>query len=103
MSKNFRAGSTGATNRKQAMVREVLRLVGDGLTVSEIGKALGCSRQLALYHVKKMAAAGLVVMMLVPCAANSGVQFKVWDEMALAAHFARKLAQTPAFELLRAA
>lgn len=85
------------------MVREVLRLVGDGLTVSEIGKALGCSRQLALYHVKKMTAAGQVVMVLGPCEANNGVQFKVWDEMSLAAHFARKLAQTPVLELLHAA
>lgn len=78
-------------------------LAGEGFTVSEIGRALGMSRQLVLYHVKKMAATAQLVMVLEPCIGNGGVQFRVWDEMALAAHYAAFIAQTPAQERRRAA
>lgn len=91
---NYRARSTSATLAKQARIAELLELAGEGLTVTEIGRALGMSRQLALYHVKKMAASYGCAMLLEPCAINGGLQFKVWDEMALAAHYSRFMLQT---------
>jgi len=91
---NYASRSTGATLAKQAKIRELLELAGEGLTVAEIGRALGISRQLALYHVKKLAASYGCAMLLEPCAINGGLQFKVWDEMALAAHYARYMLQS---------
>jgi hypothetical protein len=91
---NYRASSTPATVRKQTKIRELLALAGEGLTVTEIGKALGISRQLALYHVKKMAATYQLTMVLEPCLDNGGLQYKVWDEMALASFYSRFLIQT---------
>lgn len=101
--KNYRAVSTPATVRRQGTIREILRLVEDGLTVSELGRALGMSRQLALYHVKKMAALGLIVMQLEPCEENGGVRFRIWDEMSLAARYTRMVAQAMPSEVRRAA
>lgn len=92
---NYRSASTPATLKKQAAIRELLALVGEGLTVTEIGKALGISRQLALYHVKKMAATYQLTMVLEPCLGNGGLQYKCWDEMALAGYYAGFLRQTP--------
>jgi DNA-binding transcriptional ArsR family regulator len=92
--RNYRAPSKPETLRKQERIRAILGQLHEGLTVSEVGRALGMSRQLALYHLKKMAASGAVVMVLEPCAANGGVQFRCWDEMALAAHYSRMLIQT---------
>jgi hypothetical protein len=85
-SPNWRSGSTPATLHKQAAIRELLA-TGLPFTVRAIGEALGMSRQLALYHVKKMAATGQLVMMLEPCDINGGLQYKVWDESALMAHY----------------
>jgi len=93
-SPNYRSASTTATLLKQKLIRELLELSGEGLTVAEIGRALGMSRQLALYHVKKLAASYGCAMLLEPCAINGGLQFKVWDEMALAAHYSRFMLQT---------
>lgn len=100
---NYRSASTPATLRKQAKIRELLELAGEGLTVAEIGRALGISRQLALYHVKKMAATYQCAMLLEPCIGNGGLQYKVWDEMALAAHYSRYMLQSVTREGRRAA
>jgi hypothetical protein len=91
---NYKSDSTPATLTKQAQIRELLAMAGEGLTVAEIGKALGISRQLALYHCKKMAATYQAAMILEPCMANGGLQFTVWDEVALASHYSRFLLQT---------
>lgn len=90
----YRSVSTLATVRKHAKIRELLALTSEGWTIREIGEALGISRQLALYHVKKLAATAQVTMILEPCIGNGGLQFRVWDEMALARRYA---------DLLRAA
>lgn len=50
----------------------------------ELADVLGVSRQLALYHVKKLAAWAGVVMVLEPCAENGGLRFRCWDDTALA-------------------
>jgi predicted transcriptional regulator len=84
---NFASRSTAATLRKQEAILDLLQRVGLGLTVKDVGAALGMSRQLALYHLKKMAAAGRLAMVLSPCERNGGVQFMCWDEMALAGHY----------------
>lgn len=85
-SPNWRSGSTPATLRKQAAIRELLA-AGLPFTVRAIGEALGMSRQLALYHVKKMAASAQLVMVLEPCDRNGGLQYKVWDDSALMAFY----------------
>lgn len=86
---NWRSSSTPATLRKQAAIRELLA-AGIPFTVRAIGEALGMSRQLALYHIKKMAASHQLVMVLEPCDANGGLQYRVWDEGALMAHYMLK-------------
>lgn len=86
---NYRSESTPATLRKQAAIRELLAN-GIPFTVRAIGEALGMSRQLTLYHVKKMAATHQLVMVLEPCEVNGGLQYRVWDEGALMAHYMLK-------------
>lgn len=92
---NYRSTNRPATVRKQEMIRLLLAQAHEGLTVREVARAIGVSRQLALYHLKKMAAQYQLVMMLQPCLENGGVQFVCWDEMALAAHYTTMLRQTP--------
>lgn len=86
---NYRSGSTPATLRKQAAIRELLA-AGLPFTVRAIGEALGMSRQLALYHVKKMAATSQLVMVLEPCERNGGLQYRCWDDSALMAFYMAK-------------
>lgn len=85
---NYASRSTAATLRKQEDILAYLELVGAGATISEIGGAIGISRQLALYHIKKMAATGRLVMVSEPCVENGGLQFRCWREESLVAHFA---------------
>lgn len=99
---NYRSRSSAGTQRKHRVIASLL-LSGEGLTLREIGRALGMSRQLVLYHVKKMAAEGQLVMVVEACEANSGIQFRVWNELALATHYSRKLLQTPVEMMRRAA
>jgi predicted ArsR family transcriptional regulator len=101
--RNYRAASTQKTIAKQAAIRRALALSEDGLTVAEVGRVLGVSRQAALYHVKKLAADGQIVMVLEPCASNRGIRFRVWSEMALAARYARLLTQVSCLGAPRAA
>lgn len=77
------------TSRHQRILR-ALSLAQGGLTVRELARALGISRQLALYHVKRLAAHSMLVAQLEPCEANGRVQFRVWDEIQIANHYARK-------------
>lgn len=101
MRKNYRSVSSPTTTLRQHNISAVLAMSEDGLTVSEMARALGMSRQLALYHVKKMAASGSLVMQLEPCAENGGIRFRVWDEMNLAGRYSRMVAQVA--PMLRAA
>jgi DNA-binding CsgD family transcriptional regulator len=86
---NYKSRSTAKTLAKQAVIRELLATTPGGLSVAEIGAALGISRQLALYHVKKMAATYQLTMQLEPCLGNGGLQFRCWDDMQLAVRYAR--------------
>jgi hypothetical protein len=95
---NYRSENKPSTLQKQDRIAMLLSMIGEGLTVAEIGKAIGCSRQLALYHVKKMAAQAKLVMVLEPCEGNGGLQFRVWDQMMLAAHYTTFMMQTPPME-----
>lgn len=83
---NWRSSSTPATLAKQAAIRELLA-TGLSFTVAAIGDALGISRQLALYHTKKMAATKQLVMVLEAAPVGSGLRYRVWDETALMAHY----------------
>lgn len=86
---NYKSRSTAKTLAKQAVIRELLATTPGGLSVAELGAALGISRQLALYHVKKMAATYQLTMQLEPCLGNGGLQFRCWDDMQLAVRYAR--------------
>lgn len=91
--RTYASKSTRATLAKQALIRELLSQAQDGFTVAEIGAALGMSRQLALYHLKKMAANYQLTMILEPCIGNGQLQFRCWDEMQVAARYARQILQ----------
>jgi hypothetical protein len=88
---NYRARSTPRTQAKHDLIAAILFATRDGLSVAEIGKAVGMSRQLALYHVKKMAAAYGLVMVLEPCLGNGGLQFRCWDSTRLAEHYSGQM------------
>jgi DNA-binding CsgD family transcriptional regulator len=76
---NYHGRSSAKTVVLQARVRELLARSHSGFTVSQLGEELGISRQLALYHLKKMVATGQILMVLEPCRENSGVRFRCWD------------------------
>jgi hypothetical protein len=88
---NWRSRSTVSSLAKSERLQKLLAAMTQGLTVREIGVQLGMSRQLALYHVKKACAAGLIQMILEPCAINGGLQYRVWNPIQLARHCARWL------------
>jgi hypothetical protein len=76
-----RANRAGAA--KRARIQAWLRVAPSGLSISELAALVGCSRQLCLYHVKRLAAEGAlsgVTAVLEPCARNGGVQYRVWSD-----------------------
>jgi hypothetical protein len=104
----FFTSSTPAANRSESYTRELrprtaaprarrpnrsgeakrqrllawLIVAPSGLSVAELAALLGISRQLCLYHMKRLAAtpgSGLTAV-LEPCAANGGVQYRVWSD-----------------------
>lgn len=83
---NYGSASSPATVRKQIAIRDLLTSAAgrEGLTVREIAAHIGISRQLALYHVKKLVALGGAVAELVPSPDNGGVRYLVWDRVSLA-------------------
>ncbi len=89
---NYKSANRKGTDEKQRAIRELLA-AGLPFTVKAIGVALGISRQLALYHVKKMAATGQLTMVLEPCERNGGLQFRCWSEDALMAHYVSRFYQ----------
>jgi hypothetical protein len=88
---NWLSRSTGRTLDFQDQLVAALQGASLGFTVRELGEALGTSRQHALYHVKKAVAAGRIVMLLEPCEANAGLQFRCWNQTQLARRYARTL------------
>lgn len=81
---NYAGKNQAKTDALHARILHVLQDIGAGLTVREISEAVGISRQLCLYHVKKMVAHHTPVLaMLEPCDINGGVRYMVWDRMAL--------------------
>jgi DNA-binding CsgD family transcriptional regulator len=88
---NWRGTPTKASLAKLERIVSLMRAMGQGLTVREVGLRLGMSRQLALYHVKKAVASGHIQMILEPCDINGGLQYRVWDPLQLARHCARWL------------
>jgi hypothetical protein len=89
---NYKSRSTMGTLTKQAQIMRWIRVADEGFTVSEIAALLGISRQLALYHVKKMAATAQLIMVLEPCDGNGGLQYKIWDHTQLVVNFIPKQA-----------
>lgn len=82
---------TPATLEKQHRILAWLREAPAGWTVAELGFLLGMSRQLALYHVKKLAATGQLLAELEPCVENGGLRFRVWDRTHRAIALAREV------------
>ena len=87
MPQNFRGKSHPATLRKHHSILTILSHQPEGLTVTELALSMGIASPLALYHLKKLAAAGQIVMCLEPCQRNGGLRFRCWDELQLAMHY----------------
>ena len=100
---NWQSKPTKRSALHQRELVSLMRAMPKGLTMREIGQWLGMSRQLALYHVKKACAAGLIQMTLEPCERNGGLQYRVWDQVALARHCARWLPMAERVDLSLAA
>lgn len=75
---NWQSKNRGRTDELQASIREWLRTFEEGFSVKDLASTLNISRQLCLYHLKKMAATSQLVMALEPCEDNGGLQFHVW-------------------------
>lgn len=87
---NFHARNQQKTLDKQNAILQILVQEGDGLIISELAEKLGISRQLCLYHVKKMAASFQLKLELEPCIGNGGLRYRIWDEEVLARNYARR-------------
>lgn len=81
---NYAGRNRPATDRLHARIAALLE-VHDGLTLRDIGEAMGISRQLARYHVLKMVAHKRLLVILEPCEGNGGVQYRVYERAAYAA------------------
>ena len=90
---NYKSRNRPGTVAKQEAITRWLRGADEGCTVSELAAVLGISRQLCLYHVKKMAAHAHLVMILEPCDGNGGLQYKVWDKMQLVVNYVPAVAK----------
>lgn len=84
---NYQSRSSAKTVVLQERVRSLLARSHNGFTVTELGAELGISRQLALYHLKKMVATGQILMLLEPCRENSGVRFRCWDRLQMVVNY----------------
>lgn len=84
---NYKSRNSTKTVVLQERVRSLLARSHNGFTVSELGSELGVSRQLALYHLKKMVATGQILMLLEPCRENSGVRFRCWDRLQMVVNY----------------
>jgi predicted transcriptional regulator len=89
---NWRSASTPKTLMLQARIRWLLERADEGFTVRELAGELGISRQLALYHLKKMAATTQLVMVLEPCLESGGLRFRCWNEMRMVVNFTMAVA-----------
>jgi winged helix-turn-helix DNA-binding protein len=93
---NYKSKSQKKTLVKQVAILEWLSVSDFGLCVSDIAVALGISRQLCLYHCKKLAAMGAITMVLEPCEGNGALRYRCWDETLLAAHYTGRVARRAA-------
>lgn len=89
---NYASKSTPKTLKLQAEALRWARAADDGWTVTEMATILGISRQLCLYHIKKMVATGQLVMVLEPCEGNGGLQYRIWDRTQLVCNFVPAMA-----------
>jgi hypothetical protein len=81
---NYGAKNTAASDRKQAAILALLDADGDGtLTIRDIATALGISRQLAHYHVRKLAYRREIAVMLEPSDAPGVLRFRLYTARAL--------------------
>lgn len=89
---NWKSKNRGSTDELQHTIHDWLEIRGSGLVVSELAALLGISRQLCLYHLKKMAATSQLCMALEPCDGNGGLRFRVWANRTAAAYFLARAA-----------
>jgi hypothetical protein len=89
---NYASANRGRSNRLQDAILALLNH-HDGMTLREIGEAVGISRQLARYHVLKLIAHRQLLAVVEACEANGGVQFRVWEHASLAAAYTIECAQ----------
>lgn len=84
---NYASANRGRSSRLQDAILALLAH-HDGMTLRDIGEAVGISRQLARYHVLKLVAHKRLLVILEACEGNGGVQYRVWEHASLAATFA---------------
>ena len=84
---NYASPNRGRSSRLQDAILALLQH-HDGMTLRDIGDAVGISRQLARYHVLKLVAHKRLLVVLEACEGNGGVQYRVWEHASLAAAFA---------------
>ena len=89
---NYRSANRGRSMRLQEAIMALLAH-HDGMTLHDIGDAVGISRQLARYHVLKLVAHRRLLVVLEACEQNGGVQYRVWEHASLAAAYTIECAQ----------
>lgn len=93
---NYKSRNRPGTVAKHEAIARWIKAGDEGFTVTELAALLGISRQLCLYHVKKMAAQAQLVMILEPCEGNGGLQYKVWDKTQLVVNYVPAVAREAA-------
>lgn len=78
---NYASENRPKTERMHRVIAQIL-VQHDGMTLSELGRSMGMSRQLMRYHVLKMVAHRRVLVILEPCEGNGGVQYRVYEKAA---------------------
>lgn len=81
---NYASKNTEASERKQRLIMALLDASGTRtITVREIADALGLSRPLVHYHIRKLAYRRMVVVMMEPADAPGVLRFRLWSWQAL--------------------
>lgn len=77
---NYAGRNRASTDELHARMFEALALF-PAITVRDLADLVGISRQLCLYHVKKMVAHDRLVAELAPCHGNGGVMFVLYTKL----------------------
>lgn len=77
---NYAGKNRASTDELHSRMFEALALF-PAISVRDLADLVGISRQLCLYHVKKMCAQDRIVAELAPCHGNGGVMFVLYTKL----------------------